>query len=559
MKSSCLDWNELDLDYRGENNYASFFASGSMIHTYPAKAVPDMINSILKKLLCDYDVKTVLDPFVGSGTTALEAKYLNLDFYGSDLNPLAVLLSRAKVLQIKDVTIIKKVLVEFTDKIIQEQGRKFVVLEDFENIEYWFKKENIYQLSYLKQCIKFFLNFQKENLESFALIILTAFSEAIRESSLSRKNEFKLYRMSKNDMKKFNVDSVLAFKKKVEELLDMIVYVCPNLNNMSINNIVLENAKTLNYLRPDCIDLVITSPPYGDSKSTVAYGEFSRLSIQWMGDLLKEFLDIDTESPNCDALLLGGNKSKIDEEKCSGIFSSPSVQELIKKIDENINSTTALIKESLEVLKKIEDGVAEDKLKVLDLLEQDTYCYSIFKERIRLEKFREYNNIETEFSRNEKKKMANDYSTSMMELYKTPELLSQEDCQKLEEFIIQVRGVLLRKLKYVPKRKNEVILFLKDLYQVVLETDRVLKLGGIQTWIVGHRTVFGDVIINLADILKEWFENLSYNQIANMERRYSFKRMPHHINSTLARNESVNTMMYEYILIMEKIKRCSDE
>jgi len=229
------------------------------------------------------------------------------------------------------------------------------------------------------------------------------------------------------------------------------------------------------------------------------------------------------------------------------------------KIDENINSTTALIKESLEVLKKIEDGVAEDKLKVLDLLEQDTYCYSIFKERIRLEKFREYNNIETEFSRNEKKKMANDYSTSMMELYKTPELLSQEDCQKLEEFIIQVRGVLLRKLKYVPKRKNEVILFLKDLYQVVLETDRVLKLGGIQTWIVGHRTVFGDVIINLADILKEWFENLSYNQIANMERRYSFKRMPHHINSTLARNESVNTMMYEYILIMEKIKRCSDE
>jgi len=35
--------------------------------------------------------------------------------------------------------------------------------------------------------------------------------------------------------------------------------------------------------------------------------------------------------------------------------------------------------------------------------------------------------------------------------------------------------------------------------------------------------------------------------------------MPHHINSTLARNESVNTMMYEYILIMEKIKRCSDE
>ena len=30
-------------------------------------------------------------------------------------------------------------------------------------------------------------------------------------------------------------------------------------------------------------DLVITSPPYGDSRTTVAYGEYSRLSLQWLG------------------------------------------------------------------------------------------------------------------------------------------------------------------------------------------------------------------------------------------------------------------------------------
>ena len=31
------------------------------------------------------------------------------------------------------------------------------------------------------------------------------------------------------------------------------------------------------------VDLVVTSPPYGDSHTTVAYGQFSRLSNEWLG------------------------------------------------------------------------------------------------------------------------------------------------------------------------------------------------------------------------------------------------------------------------------------
>ncbi len=34
---------------------------------------------------------------------------------------------------------------------------------------------------------------------------------------------------------------------------------------------------------PGGYDLVITSPPYGDSQTTVAYGQFSRLSAEWLG------------------------------------------------------------------------------------------------------------------------------------------------------------------------------------------------------------------------------------------------------------------------------------
>ena len=36
-------------------------------------------------------------------------------------------------------------------------------------------------------------------------------------------------------------------------------------------------------IAPGSVDIVVTSPPYGDSKTTVAYGQFSRLSSQWLG------------------------------------------------------------------------------------------------------------------------------------------------------------------------------------------------------------------------------------------------------------------------------------
>ncbi|MYE07919.1 MAG: hypothetical protein F4X95_04125 [Oligoflexia bacterium] len=64
-------------------------------------------------------------------------------------------------------------------------------------------------------------------------------------------------------------------------------------------------------------DAVLTSPPYGDSRTTVAYGQFSTLSNEWIG------------FPNprkIDSQLMGGKKVKIVYNK--GVLSSP-----IKRID----------------------------------------------------------------------------------------------------------------------------------------------------------------------------------------------------------------------------------
>ncbi|WP_201779773.1 hypothetical protein [Acidiplasma aeolicum] len=55
-----------------------------------------------------------------------------------------------------------------------------------------------------------------------------------------------------------------------------------------------------NNIKEDYADIVVTSPPYGDSHTTVAYGQYSRLSSQWLS-LINE---------NIDKKLMGGIKLK---------------------------------------------------------------------------------------------------------------------------------------------------------------------------------------------------------------------------------------------------------
>lgn len=70
------------------------------------------------------------------------------------------------------------------------------------------------------------------------------------------------------------------------------------------------------------VDMIITSPPYGDSRTTVAYGQFSRWANEWFGF---------ENAQNLDSCLMGGGKCNQES------FVSESIRkELddIKKLDE---------------------------------------------------------------------------------------------------------------------------------------------------------------------------------------------------------------------------------
>jgi hypothetical protein len=72
--------------------------------------------------------------------------------------------------------------------------------------------------------------------------------------------------------------------------------------------------------RDEYFDIVLTSPPYGDSRTTVAYGQFSALSNEWLGIGYARKID---------GMLMGG--TKYTQNTSNGIISDYISQ--IDKID----------------------------------------------------------------------------------------------------------------------------------------------------------------------------------------------------------------------------------
>lgn len=77
-------------------------------------------------------------------------------------------------------------------------------------------------------------------------------------------------------------------------------------------------SEKIEHIEKEIVDIVVTSPPYGDSRTTVAYGQFSRLANEWL----------DVKNANqVDNNLMGGRKQK---RVCS--FDSRILNESLEKI-----------------------------------------------------------------------------------------------------------------------------------------------------------------------------------------------------------------------------------
>ena len=313
------------------------------IHSYPAMMVSPISKNIIDIVKQFKQVDSLFDPFAGSGTVLVEGMLAGIPTVaGNDINPLALLLSKVKTtpidrselqneyIELKNRldTLYNKYdfLIHFVDDyMVKTKGLNLtskdgwgcdapIYLDEFyqeyqltlkaptfKNIGYWFRPRVIFELSLIKSAIAETTN--KDIRDFFSV----AMSEIIRLVSNRRNGEFKMFRMTPEKVAKFNPDTKQEFIKILERNIDKMSDFTDAYDYLSVTpqvTIFREDACKLPSVPTDTYDLIVTSPPYGDSRTTVAYGEYSRLSMQW----LDIFELTEKEIMSVDRTLMGGQK-----------------------------------------------------------------------------------------------------------------------------------------------------------------------------------------------------------------------------------------------------------
>ena len=264
-------------------------------HAYPAMMIPQVARTLLERFAPEDGCRLLFDPYMGSGTSLVEASLKGINSIGTDINPLARLISEAKTTHF-DVVEIEKCFAEIQlfPFLYSEEN---VVDTDFSrisNYSFWYSIPVLLKLSYISQSIDSFE-------DSVKLFFKIALSEVVREVSFTRNGEFKRFRMPEDKIKQFNPDVFALFENKVARNLEGLK------NYNKANGIATTDIYGFNtvyeipndILHDESIDMIVTSPPYGDSHTTVAYGQFSRWANEWF-----DF----PNAKNLDNLLMGGKK-----------------------------------------------------------------------------------------------------------------------------------------------------------------------------------------------------------------------------------------------------------
>lgn len=254
------------------------------IHSYPAMMPAVVARRLILELTEKGDM--VFDPFCGSGTVLAEAAVLQRRAVGYDINPLALLVAKVKTTPLHPVKL-RRALEAIESRVLFQTNSP--VVPDFPNIGYWFKPEVIADLAQLREAIE--AEDDKDIKDFFKLV----FARTVRQVSNTRGNEFKLYRLSSDKLNSHKPNVFVSFGTIAMECIGIMEEFYSVSGCLEpIVDVKYHDARLPFDLPPNSVSLMLTSPPYGDSRTTVAYGQFSRLALQWLnmwtGDVDRESL-----------------------------------------------------------------------------------------------------------------------------------------------------------------------------------------------------------------------------------------------------------------------------
>ncbi len=277
METDQLMEEDLKAESLKENYNTNYLTHN--FHSYPAKFIPKVPRETILSFTKEGD--TILDPFCGSGTALVEAKLLNRGAIGIDLNPVAVLVSKAKTTKLdlheigqtlQTVSEIKKRINEYySSGHISDD----VVTPDFSNIEHWFQPDVITELAIMKCCIQ---KVKDENLRNY---LYTAFSSIIVNVS----NQESDTRFAAINKEVKQLSPFYEFKKKIHNMNKRMLEFSMTASDSQVS-VYLADSTNLSFIGDNTIDHIVTSPPYANTYDYYLYHKFR---ILWLDHQVKDF------------------------------------------------------------------------------------------------------------------------------------------------------------------------------------------------------------------------------------------------------------------------------
>jgi len=221
------------------------------IYPYKGKFHPQMIRALLNIIGLE-QANTILDPFIGSGTTAVEAQLLGINCVGIDISPLCVLQSKIKT---ESLDVLQEII-RWKEEIANKMGLTLFNLEN----------------KSLNETIESIPNQKVRNFYKMAKLV--AISDEAR-----RGRDFSKAFLKNLELMIFSVKDYVDIKKELNL----------NLGKMDIK---VGDSRKLP-LDSESIDGIITSPPYSIALDYVANDAHALKALGYsLPEIREEFIGV---------------------------------------------------------------------------------------------------------------------------------------------------------------------------------------------------------------------------------------------------------------------------
>ena len=239
-------------------------------HRYPAKFLPDVVRKIIEEYAKGSTL--IADLFAGCGTTLVEAKVHGISSIGTDINPVAQLITKVKTTPLPPDAL-QKAYVALVKLFDEYNKSDYEDIKKHERIDYWFSPSQKAKIAFLYDKV-----FHLEVDDSIKDFFYVCISHVLKNCSWWLQSGTKPQR----DMEKTPEDPFNEFRRHCNKMIGWNEKFYSELSTKGHLDtpceIHLKDARHTD-ITPESVDAIITSPPYVTSYE---YADIHQLTAYWM-------------------------------------------------------------------------------------------------------------------------------------------------------------------------------------------------------------------------------------------------------------------------------------